>query len=99
MSRQNIEIAALPRAAIDDLVADDMMTSPYLDHRRSTRDLIQELILAREVLLAKTIAARHRRRVERDLTFLRDELARSDAKASAGGSGLRALSLRRRVAR
>jgi hypothetical protein len=54
------------------------MTSPYLDHIRATRNIIEELILAREFEMAKTIAAAQRQRVEWDLIFLRDELARID---------------------
>src|SRR5260370_16394848 len=85
MSQQDIEIAALQRAAIPGLrVPDDTMTSPYLDHIRSTRKIIEALILAREVELAKTNATAQRRRVERDLTFLRDELARIDCHGSSG---------------
>ena len=38
---------------------------PYLDHLRSTREIVEELILAREIELAKTTAAAQRRRVER----------------------------------
>jgi len=62
------------------------MTSPYLDHIRSTRKIIEELILAREIELATMTAAAPRWRVERDLLFLRSELVRIDAKAAAGGS-------------
>ena len=58
------------------------MTSPYLDHSRPTRKLIEELIVTREAELAKTTTAVERQRLERDLAFLRDELARID------GSGL-----------
>jgi hypothetical protein len=79
MSQQHIEIAVRQRAVLLDLrVPEDIMTSPYLDHIRAPRNIIEELILAREVELAKTTAAAQRRRVERDLTFLRDELARID---------------------
>ena len=79
MSEQDVEIAARQRAAIHGLrVPDDTMTSPYLDHIRSTRKIIEALILAREFELAKTTTAAQRRRVERDLTFLHDELARID---------------------
>jgi hypothetical protein len=85
MSQQHIEIAALQRAAIHDPpVLQVAMTSPCLDHIRPTRKIIEVLILAREVELAKATAAAQRRRVERDLTFLRDELARSDSKSAAG---------------
>jgi hypothetical protein len=55
------------------------VTSPYLDRVRSPRDIIEALIVAREMELAKTSAPAQRWRVERDLTFLRYELARLDA--------------------
>jgi hypothetical protein len=54
------------------------MTSPYLDHARPTRKIIEELIIAREAALANTTSAAERRRLERDLAFLREELARID---------------------
>jgi hypothetical protein len=54
------------------------MTSPYLAHSRPTRKIIEQLILTREMELAKTTAAAERERLERDLAFLRDELARID---------------------
>lgn len=54
------------------------MTSPYLDHSRPTRKLIEELIAAREAELAKGTEATQRQRIERDLTFLREELVRID---------------------
>jgi len=85
MSRQHIGIAVRQRAAITE-VPEDSMTSPYLDRIRSTREILEDLISAREGELAKTTAAMQRRRVERDLTFLRDELARINDKAAAGGS-------------
>jgi hypothetical protein len=86
MSRHDVEIAVLQGAAVDDpRVSEVTTTSPYLDHIRSTRKIIEELVLAREVELAKATATEERGRVERDLTFLRDELARIDAKAAAGG--------------
>ena len=65
-------------------VPEDRMTSPYLDHIRSTREILEDLIAAREGELAKTSAAMQPRRVERDLTFLRDELARLDGEAEPG---------------
>ena len=66
--------------AIHDLrIAEATMTSPYLAHIRSTRKIIEELIGAREIELAKTTAAAQRRCVEQDLTFLREELARVDS--------------------
>ena len=79
VSQQKIVIAVLQRTAIHDLrVPENTMTSPYLNQARSTRKIIEELIVARELELAKTTAVQ-RRRVERDLTFLRDELARIDS--------------------
>ena len=54
-------------------------TSPYLDHIRSTREIITAVIVAREAALVKTSAAAQRRRVERELAFLHDELALIDA--------------------
>jgi hypothetical protein len=79
MSPLNIGIAFRQRTAIhEQRVPEDTMTSPYLAHIRSTREIIEELILVRESELAKTTAAAQRRRVERDLAFLRDELARID---------------------
>ena len=58
------------------------MTSPYLDHIRSTRETIEDLIAAREVALVKTTAAQ-RWCIDRDLGFLREELARIGDKAAA----------------
>ncbi|HYU12085.1 MAG TPA: hypothetical protein VEK82_05875 [Stellaceae bacterium] len=82
MSGQDIEIAAPQRVAIHDpRVSEVAMTSPYLDHIRSTRKIIEDLITAREVELAKTTTANQRRRVERELSFLRDELARIDSES------------------
>jgi hypothetical protein len=52
------------------------MTSPYLDEVRATRKIIEELIVAREFELSRAMVAVERRRVERDLSFLREELAR-----------------------
>ena len=60
------------------------MTSPYLDHIRSTRKIIEDLIAAREVELAKTTTADQRRRIERELSFLRDELARIGGQGCSG---------------
>ena len=54
------------------------MTSPYLAHARPPRKIIEELLVTREAELAKTTAATERQRIERDLAFLRDELARID---------------------
>jgi hypothetical protein len=77
MSQHEIEIAVRQRTAIIE-VSEDTVTSPYLDRVRSTRKIIEDLIVAREVALTKTTAVAPRRRIERDLTFLRDELARID---------------------
>ena len=85
MSQNEIVIAVRQRTAIM-RVPEDTMISPYLDHIRSTREILEDLIAAREGELAKTSAAIQPRRVERDLTFLRDELARINDKAEAGGS-------------
>ena len=85
MSQNEIVIAVRQRTAIL-RVPEDRMTSPYLDHIRSTREILEDLIAAREGELAKTSAAMQRRRVERDLAFFRDELARINDKAEAGGS-------------
>jgi hypothetical protein len=71
MSRQDIEIAALQRVTIHDLrVPEETMTSPYLDRVRPTRKIIEELIDARELELAKTTAAAQRtaRRTGLDLS-------------------------------
>jgi len=76
-----MEIAALQWAAIHARQeAEDAMTSPYLDHVRSAHKTIEELIDARESELTNTTTAKQRARVERDLTFLREELARIDAR-------------------
>ena len=81
MSRHDIGIAVLQWAAIRDPRAGEVtMTSPYLDHIRSTRESIQQLILTREIELAKTTTAEQQVRVERDLIFLRDELTRIDTR-------------------
>ena len=58
------------------------MTSPYLDHIRSPRRIIEELIVARGIELGKTSAVPQRQRIERDLTFLNDELARIGGRRS-----------------
>ena len=79
MSGQHIGIPVRQRTAIT-RTPEDTMTSPYLDYARSTRDIIEELIAAREIELARTSAAAQRRCLERDLTFLRDELARIDSR-------------------
>ena len=92
--RLDIGIAARQRATIHDLrLTKEIMTSPYLDDIRSTRKIIEELIGAREAALVKASAAAQRRRVERDLIFLRDALARIDgarAEAAARGNPTRA---------
>ena len=82
-SQHDIEIAVRPRTAITRL-PEDIMTSPYLNHVRSAREIIEELIIAREIELAKTSAAVQRQRIEADVIFLRDELARLDAEAEPG---------------
>ena len=88
MSQQPIEVAALQRAAIHDPPgAEVAMTSPYLDHIRSTRKIIEQLIAARDIELAKTTAAEQRARIERDLTFLRDELIRVDGRKVERAAG------------
>src|SRR4051794_23841216 len=85
MRRQLIEIAAGQGAAIHDpAVAAAAATSPYLDHIRSTRRIIQDLIAARETELAKMSSAEQRQRVEGELSFLRDELARIDGQRCSG---------------
>jgi hypothetical protein len=83
MRRHNIGVAVRQRTAVT-RVSEDIMTSPYLDHVRSAREIIEELIIAREIELAKTSAAVQRQRIEADLTFLRDELARLDGEAEPG---------------
>jgi len=85
MSQHEMVVAVRQRTAIMP-VPEDTMTSPYLDRIRSTREILEDLISAREGELAKTTAAMQRRRVERDLTFHREELARINDKAEAGGS-------------
>jgi hypothetical protein len=61
MSQQPIEIAALQWAAIHDApLPAAAITSSYLDHVRSTRKIIEDLIAAREIELAKTTSAEHR---------------------------------------
>jgi hypothetical protein len=52
------------------------MTSLYLDQARPTRKMIKALIAAREAELSRLTDAAERRRVEHDLAFLLDELAR-----------------------
>ena len=75
--------AAGPRRFQPSRLPEDIMTSPYLNHVRSTREIIEELI-AREIELAKTSAAVQRQRSEADLTFLRNELVRLDGEAEPG---------------
>ena len=79
MNKQHIGIAVRQRIAMT-RVPEDTMTSPYLDYTRSAREIIEELVAAREIELARTSAAAQRRCLERDLTFLRDELARNDSR-------------------
>jgi hypothetical protein len=88
MSQQHVEIAARHRAAIhDSAVAEVAMTSPYLDHIRSTRKIIEDLIATREIELAKATTADQRQRIERELSFLRDELSRIGGQGCNEGSG------------
>ena len=87
-SQHDIQIAVRPRTAITRL-PEDITTSPYLNHVRSAREIIEELIIAREIELAKTSAAVQRQRIEADLTFLRDELARLDGEAEPGRRSVR----------
>jgi len=75
MSQQHSGIAVRQRTAIP-RPSKDTKTSPYLDHIRSPRKIIEELIVARELEMGKTSAVAQRQRIERDLTFLNDELAR-----------------------
>ena len=85
MSPQHIEIAAPPAATIHQQpVPEVAMTSPYLDHIRPPRRVIEDLITAREVKLAKAGSPEQRRRFERDLNFLGDELARIDGQSRRG---------------
>jgi hypothetical protein len=85
MSCQDIVIATPHRAAIHEApVPAAAMTSPYLNHVRSTRKIIEELILAREIELAKTTSAEHRQRAEQDLSFLRGERARTGSQDCSG---------------
>ena len=79
MSQHEMVVAVRQRTAIT-RVSEDTMTSPYLDYTRSTREIIEELIAAREIELERTSAAAQRRCLERELTFLRDELARIDSR-------------------
>jgi len=65
-SQHDIVIAVRPRTAITRL-PEDIMASPYLNHVRSAREIIEELIIAREIELAKTSAAVQRQRIEADL--------------------------------
>jgi hypothetical protein len=79
MSHPHIGIAAPQRTAIPP-IARDTTASPYLDHVRRPRETVEDLIAAREIEFAKTTAAQ-RARIQRDLAFLRDELARIDSRA------------------
>ena len=80
MNQQHIGIAVRQRIAIT-RAPEDTMTSPYLDHIRSTRGAIGDLIAARELELTKTTTTEQRGGVERALTFLRGELSRIDGRA------------------
>ena len=79
MSHPHIGIAARQRTAIPP-VAEHTTASPYLDHVRRPRKTVEDLIAAREIELAKTSAVAQRWHIERDLAFLRDELARIDGR-------------------
>jgi hypothetical protein len=87
MSEQHIGVAVRQRIAIA-RAPEDTMTSPYLDRIRSPRRIIEELIVVRGIELGKTSAVAQRQRIERDLTFLNDELARIDGRRveSAGSA-------------
>lgn len=77
MGQWRVQIAALQWAAMHDgLGAEDTVTSPYLDHVRSTREIVEQLIAAREIELVKTSEAAQQQRIRRDLAFLHDELPR-----------------------
>jgi hypothetical protein len=52
------------------------MSSPYLDQVRHAREVVEQLIATRELELSRVTFAVQRQRVERDLMFLREELAR-----------------------
>ena len=52
------------------------MSSPYLDQVRQAREVVQQLIATRELDLSRVTSAAQCHRVERDLVFLREELAR-----------------------
>ena len=80
MSQHDIGVAVRQRTTIT-RVSEDTMTSPYLDQIRSTRETIEDLIAAREVAPVKTAAQRWC--IDRDLGFLREELARIGDKAAA----------------
>jgi hypothetical protein len=83
MNQQHIGIAVRQRTAIT-RAPEDAMTSPYLDHIRSTGKIIEDLIAAREVELAKTTTADQRQRIERELSFLRDESGRIRSQGREG---------------
>lgn len=79
MGHPHIGITAPQRTAIPP-IAQDATASPYLDHVRRPRETVEDLIAAREIELAETSAVTPRSRIERDLAFLRDELARIDGR-------------------
>jgi hypothetical protein len=79
MSQQYIGLAARQRAAITP-IPEDSTASPYLDHVRRPRDTVEDLIAAREVELVKTTIVEQRQRMERELSFLRDEFAQFDGR-------------------
>jgi hypothetical protein len=52
------------------------MSSPYLCRVRPTRETIEQLIAARAAALSPISDFAERRRIERELVFLREELDR-----------------------
>jgi hypothetical protein len=52
------------------------MTSPYLGCVRHARELIEQLIAARQLELSRAYSIAERQRIERVLSFLREELTR-----------------------
>ncbi len=52
------------------------MPSPYLDRVRPAREVIEDLIAAREAELSRAQDDAGRRRIAQEIAFLRDELRR-----------------------
>jgi hypothetical protein len=52
------------------------MASPYLCRMRPTRETVEQLIANREAKLSRISNPAERRRIERELVFLREELGR-----------------------